>query len=198
MSETLTATTLRERYEAEKAQDQADAQRLIWLRDKAMFEGLSREERDERRDLEDVREDREPRLERLKRDADLAMEEVDIARVVEAWVPASAAMAAWYTDDFAVCVAALAACVERGKALHATLEAQTYDLPEAIRRRLEFPGVEEWLTRLASRLPDWLGQALLSLETLTVGDLQGALDVDGGTRELNPVVLERVQERRLA
>jgi hypothetical protein len=82
-------------------------------------------------------------------------------------------------------------------AMHSTQEQALGALPEAVRSKLLFPDLASMAHRIASRMPVPLGWEMVLCGVpgpVAIPDLAALADVDPGTTELNPRMIQRFLE----
>lgn len=193
-----TAAELHERYRHEQQRDQAEAQRLVVLRDKSLDTELSGQEQLERVQLERSRDDREPRLRRLQREAVLAQEEIDIEEVLSVWD----ALVEQKQADYVQVQRAMQVLLGAWKALFATHQRQEEAmarLPRAGSTLTSFPSGAELAQNIGSRMPGGWHSVLNSSPEMVWGvDWSMVKDIDPGTKPLSGMAVGRIRDRAQA
>jgi hypothetical protein len=192
----VTARELQHRYAAEHALDQADAQRLMQLRDKALDVELSREEMLERLVLERAREDREPRLRRMQIEAASALDELNIQQVLAVWDDLIADKQAAYTRVYEA-MGVLRDAWKSVFEVHLRQEQEWATLPKAGSSLSTFPSGSELAGNLTSRMPfGWQG-ILNATYPEEPWHINWALvwDVDPGLKPLEATSIGRINEQ---
>ena len=140
----------------------------------------------------------EPVLVRLEREARYEQDELDIDAVVAQWGALATAKVGAY-EAFREAVVACREAYLHILAVHGHQEHLVLGLPRLIQERLAFPDPGTLGQRIVSRMPVAIGwQQVISGPPgpLHPPDVEAVMDVDPGTKALNPTMIQRFLEER--
>jgi hypothetical protein len=192
MSEAVESTP-QSRYYAVKLAHDLNAERLRELEAKAVSHLLSEDELDEQGRLERQVQNQGRVLEVLAREMVLEQDKLNIEMVVSRWSDLVEAKRQAY-QHVAQSLADLEAAIDALWAVHDRQEQEVRALPSLIQERLAFPDAGTQAQRLVARLPGGLGGLIGGPIGLTKGQFDQVVDVDPGTKELNPRMIQRFLE----
>jgi hypothetical protein len=187
-----------ERYQSAQEVRQDASTRLRVLQAKALHDVLTEKEETEQLRLERRVENLEPVLARLEREARFAQDVLDIDAVTSEWGTLAEAKRQAYEafrEAVAVCRQTYLAIL----AVHAEQEHLVLGLPRGVQEKLQFPDPATLAQRIAGRMPVPMGWDMVLSGPpgpLQPPDLEAVADVDPGTKELNPKMIQRFLEER--